>query len=164
MPPTQPTNSTMLSPGLGIPRPGNSPGIGPSLSAKQNLGASGLSPVRHARRTKKMIVNHEIVHPKSLKPNPNENYYQWKNQSLNQQSSESTQRLHQPLSQKFGEDEPRMQPKGLNIKPIFQYGHQNFTHAGAKQPTRPPQPSHAHTLTKGQSQQFQRTTPEKGAS
>lgn len=34
MPPTQPTNSTMLSPGLGVSRSGNSPGIGPSLSAK----------------------------------------------------------------------------------------------------------------------------------
>lgn len=75
MPPTQPTNSTMLSPGLGVSRSGNSPGIGPSLSAKQNGASSGLSPFKNTRRTKKMVVNHQIVQPKSLKPNPNENYY-----------------------------------------------------------------------------------------
>ena len=84
-----------------------------------------------------MIVTHQIIHPKSLKPNPNENHYQQKHQPIPQNSEDSG--LHQnPEPQQYAEDEALSMPqKGMNIKPIFQYGHQNFTHAGAKNPPRP---------------------------
>lgn len=49
----------------------------------------------------------------------------------------------------------------MNIKPVFQYGQQNFTHAGAKHPPKP----HAHAIgPKGPGHypyDQQRATPEK---
>lgn len=115
-----------------------------------------------------MVVNHQIVQPKSLKPNPNENYYHWKTNAISQQSGDASHKVQgQPLPLKLAEEEPRIHPtKGMNIKPIFQYGQQNFTHAGAKHPPKPL--PHQHAIgPKGAGQyshEQQRVTPEKTGS